>query len=504
MTALSRAALAGGAIHAPHGPLEARPVEILRIGEGAFLRGFVDWMVDLANERGVYSGGVAVAAPRRHDRPPPLLAQDGLYTVLLRGRENGVDVAQRRVVTTVQTALDPYAQWDETLRLAASPALKFLVSNTTEAGIIDAAELYDPAVCPDSFPAKVAALLKARFDALGGAAAPGLVVLPCELIENNGATLRRIVLAHARRRGFDGASIAWIGERCRFFDALVDRIVPGFPKDEAERLFEEWGYRDPLAVAAEPFHLWVIEAPSEVADALPLARAGANVIWTGDIRPYRERKVRLLNGAHTASALAAFLAGLDTVAEMVGDPLFSRALKRVLFAEIAPYVPLPDAERLAYARSVLERLGNPFIRHELISIAFNSVSKWRVRILPTIRDALADGKGPPRLLALSLAALIRFYQGRAQGDGLFGVRAKGAYPIRDEADVLAIMVEAWAVEPAVDAAAVAARLIADARLWGEDLMKLGKLGTEALAAFKTIERRGVRAALEDRLAAVGA
>lgn len=504
MTALSRAALTSGAITTRHAEPSTRPVEILQIGEGVFMRGFVDWMVDVANERGVYAAGVAIAAPRRHERPPALTAQDGLYTVLLRGRENGVDVAERRIVTTVQTALDPYAQWGEMLRLAASPALKFLVSNTTEAGVANVPEAYDPTACPDSFPAKVAALLKARFDALGGVAAPGLFILPCELIEANGAILRRIVLEHAQRWGFEAGCVAWIGDRCRFFDTLVDRIVSGFPREEAESLFAEWGYRDPLAIVGEPFHLWVIEAPAEVAEALPLASAGANVVWTEDIRPYRERKVRLLNGTHTASALAAFLAGLDTVSEMVADPQFSRALNRLVFDEIAPYVPLPEAERLGYARSVLERFGNPFIRHELISIALNSVSKWRVRILPTIRDALADGKKAPTLLAFSLAALLWFYRGRKEGDGYAGRRAKGDYPIRDEPLMLAIMAEAWALEPAVGSGAVAARLMADARLWGADLKHIGTLAADALAAIEAIELRGVRAALEERLASAGA
>lgn len=503
MTMLTRAALESGAVQAAHTPLGPRPIEILQIGEGVFMRGFVDWMVDVANGKGVYAGAVAVAAPRRHDRPPALRAQESLYTVLLRGRVDGADVVERRVVTTIRAALDPYAEWDEMRRIAASPALKFLVSNTTEAGIVDVAEPYEPAVCPDGFPAKLAALLKARFDALGGENAPGLVVLPCELIENNGAALRRIVLEHANRWGFEPAAVRWIRERCRFYDTLVDRIVPGYPKDEAERLFAEWGYEDPLAIAAEPFHIWVIEAPADVAEALPLHKAGLNVVWTDDIKPYRERKVRLLNGTHTASALAAFLAGLDTVGEMVADPLFSRVVKRLAFDEIAPCVLLPEAERLEYARSVLERFANPYIRHELISIAFNSVSKWRVRLLPAVRDALAAGRGTPSLIAFSLAALVRFYQGRPQGEGFVGERAKGPYPIGDEPQVLAILRETAALEPVVGAAAVAARLIADPRLWGEDLMQVGNLGMEALAAYEAIERLGMRAALAERLAAVG-
>jgi tagaturonate reductase len=497
MKALSRAALSSGEVIAPHVSTAPRPIEILQVGDGVFLRGFVDWMVDIANEKGLYSGGVAVAVARRHDRPPPLHAQDGLYTVLLRGREGGHDVNERRIVTAVQTALDPYSHWDAIRALAASPSLKFVVSNTTEAGIVDAPETYHPAVCPNGFPAKIAALLKARFDALGRAEAPGLIFLPCELIEGNGAALRRIVLEHARRWEFESACVDWIQERNAFYDTLVDRIVPGFPASEAEALFAEWGCRDPLATAAEPFHLWVIEAPPEVEAALPLARAGLNVVWTDDLTPYRERKVRLLNGAHTASALAAYLAGLDTVGDMVEDPLISRLLKRLLFQEIAPYVPLPEDERLGYARSVLERFGNPFIRHELISIALNSVSKWRVRILPTIRDAVAAGNGVPSLLAFSLAALLLFYRGSMRDGAFIGARDKGEYPIRDEPAVLTIMAEAWAHE--APASAVAAKLMADARLWGEDLTSIGALATDTLAAIQAIGRRGVRATLADRL-----
>ena len=500
MIVLSRAVLAEGQIDVAHASPSPRPIEILQIGEGVFLRGFVDWMVDVANEKGVFRGGVAVAAPRRHPHPPPLAAQDCLYTVLLRGRVGGVDVAERRVVTAVQAALDPYAQWDALLQLAGSRELRFVVSNTTEAGIADVPERYDRNLCPTSFPAKAAAILKARYDALGGGEAPGLVFLPCELIEANGATLRCIVLEHARRWEFDPAFADWVAEKNRFLDTLVDRIVSGYPAMEAEALFAEWGYRDPLAIVAEPFHLWVIEG--DIAAELPLAEAGLNVIVTDDLKPYRDRKLHILNGAHTATALAAFLAGLDTVEEMVNDPLFSRALETLLFDEIAPRVRLPDADR--YAESVLERFNNPFIRHELISISLNSVSKWRVRILPTVKDAVAGGAGAPPLLAFSLAALMWFYRGRIEGDAYLGSRDKGGdYPIRDDSQILGIMADRWGSAESGDAGEIAMLLMADARLWGENLISVGSLGTQARAAIEAIERRGVRAALETLLPVTG-
>ena len=463
-----------------------------------FLRGFVDWMVDVANEKGVFGGGVAVAAPRRHQRPPPLLDQDCLYTVLLRARAGGVDVAERRVVTAVQTALDPYTQWDTVKELAASRALKFVVSNTTEAGIADVQERYDPDLCPTSFPAKAAALLKARYEALGSEP-PGLVFLPCELIEANGATLRRIVLDHARRWGFDAAFTDWVARKNRFLDTLVDRIVSGYPAAEAEALFAAWGYRDPLAVVAEPFHLWVIEGPQEIAAELPLAEAGLNVIVTDNLKPYRDRKLRILNGAHTATALAAYLAGLDTVEEMVADPLLSRYLRKLLFDEIVPEVRLPDAERRAYAELVLERFGNPFIRHELIAITLNSVSKWRVRILPTVKDALA--RAPTRPPA-SPSRSRRCSGSIAAGSRATPISARGPRATTRSATICKSSAS-WPTPGPTLSPAPRAR--PRCGFWltrgsGGEAHGARFARRETRAAIEAIERSGVRAAIEGLLA----
>jgi tagaturonate reductase len=404
MSLLSRHALSTSLDGVAHADPAPRPIKFLQIGDGVFLRAFVDWMIDVANEKGTFDGGVAIAKARPGGFSHSFDAQENLYTVLLRGRVEGRETIDRRVVSTVQLALDPYAQWNRFLEIAVSRDLRFVVSNTTEAGIVDVEEPLDPDVCPRSFPAKVATLLRARWSALGPDA-PGLVFLPCELIETNGATLRRIVLGHARRAGLDAGFVAWIEEKNAFVDTLVDRIVPGFPGAEEEALFREWGYEDPLAVAAEPFHIWVIQGPKAIAAELPLAEAGLDVIWTDDLKPYRTRKVRILNGGHTASALAAYLAGLDTVEEMTKDPQISAFLSHVLIDEIVPQVPLPDPERRAYAATILERFANPFIRHELLSIALNSVSKWVVRVLPTVEDWIKGGKPAPDGLAFSLAEL---------------------------------------------------------------------------------------------------
>ena len=497
MSLLTRHALSTSLDGVAHADPAPRPVKVLQIGDGVFLRGFVDWMIDVANEKRTFNGGVAIAKARPGGSLRSFEAQENLYTVLLRGRVDGREAIDRRIVSTVQLALDPFAQWGQFLEIGVSRDLRFVVSNTTEAGIVDVEEPLDPDVCPESFPARVAALLWARWSSLGPDA-PGLVFLPCELIEANGATLRRVVLGHARRWGLHAPFVAWVEEKNVFLDTLVDRIVAGFPGGEKETLFREWGYEDPLAVAAEPFHVWVIQGPKAIAAELSLAEAGLNVIWTDDLKPYRTRKVRMLNGGHTSTVLAAYLAGLDTVEEMTRDPQISAFLDRALFDEIVPQAPPPDSECRAYAATILERFANPFIRHELLSIAMNSVSKWGVRVLPTIEDWVKDGKPAPDGLAFSLAALLWFYRGDRQARGVFGRRKRGLYPIRDDARVLDIMVVAWAGAERGDAPAIARRLLAVTKLWGKDLNTVGDLADKVETAIAAIEAVGVRGAL-DRL-----
>ena len=475
----------------------ASPVGILQIGDGNFLRAFADWMIDIANGEGLMNGRVTIAQPLDRGIADKLNAQDGLYTVLLRGVVSGKPVDSRRIVSCVDKSLNPYAQWDAMLALATSPVLRFVVSNTTEAGIAHADEALQPGVCPQSFPAKVAALLWARFQKLGGGEKTGLVFLPCELIEANGTKLRSIVLQHAASWGLPAEFAQWIEQHNYFLNTLVDRIVPGFPANEADGLFADLGYDDPLLVAAEPFHLWVIEGPQHLSEELPLHKAGLDVVWTDDLQPYRTRKVRILNGAHTASALAAFNAGLDTVQSMIDDSVVSKYLNTLMFKEIVPFVPLPEAERAAYAESIMERFANAHIRHELISIALNSVSKWQVRVLPTVRDYAREHGKAPRLLSFSLAALLNFYHGRWTTAGEYeGERGGVAYPIRDNAEVLTALAEAWrGWEPGQDLTARVRGMLGDARLWGEDLNAIPGLTEAVTASLTAIKAGGVKSAI---------
>ncbi|MDR3370064.1 tagaturonate reductase [Rhodoferax sp.] len=471
-----------------------KPVRILQIGDGNFLRGFVDWMVDVANGAGLMNGEVIMVQPIERGIAGMMKSQDQLFTVLLRGVQNGQAVQSKRLVSCVKDTLNPYTQWEATLATMLDPSLRFVISNTTEAGITYVDEALVEGKCSANFPAKVTALLLARFKAFGGSPESGLVFLPAELIESNGSKLKAYVLQFAEAWKLPAEFVAWVNTHNVFCNTLVDRIVPGFPAAEAEALYADFGYRDPLTVAAEPFLLWVIEGPSQIADELPLHKAGLDVVWTNDLQPYRTRKVRILNGAHTASSLAAYCAGLDTVREMTEDPVVSKFLNQVMFEEIVPFVPLPDAERKAYAETIMERFANPHIRHELISIALNSVSKWQVRVLPTVKDYAAKHGQAPAGLAFSLAALLHFYQGKFADNGDYlGQRQEQTYLIKDNADILAIMSAAWT--GASDMSQVTSTLLADKRLWSEDLTQVPGLAQQTAASLTRIKAVGVKAAM---------
>lgn len=479
------------------GPLDVWPERVFQFGEGNFLRAFADWMFDVLNERGVFHGRVVVVTPTRRGRPKALNAQDGLFTVLLRGIDGGRVTERRRLVTCVSRALNPHDSWTEVVRAFCQPSIRFVVSNTTEAGIAFVKEPHRPGHCPETFPAKVTALLHARFQAHGGDPASGLIFLPCELIDRNGATLREMVLRHLEQWGLGNDFAEWVTGCNHFLNTLVDRIVSGYPRDEAPQLASELGYDDALMVDAECFYFWVIEGPALLAAELPLARAGLNVIWTHDLAPYRTRKVRLLNGAHTAAALAAFLGGLNTVREMMDDPVFGAFVRRVVFDEILPTVTSGDAARTDYARAVLERLHNPFVRHELLSIALNSVSKWAVRVLPSLLDLVEAHRTASPLLSFSLAALICFYRGRRKAaPELTGHRGDEPYSIRDDAAVLEFFERAWADFDRQESAAQLVRLVLGrAPFWGRDLNAVAGLPELVSAGISAILGAGARAAV---------
>ncbi len=420
------------------------PERVLQFGEGNFLRSFVDWMINAMNAQGLFGGRVVVIQPIEQGLVDVLNEQNGLYTLILRGLQGGQVIERRELITAISRGINPYRDWDAFVAAAAQPDVRFVVSNTTEAGIAYVEEPCPAGQCPASFPAKVAALLAERFSRFCGDPTKGLIFLPCELIDRNGEQLRSCVLRHAAAWGLGPKFAGWVSEHNRFLNTLVDRIVPGYPHEESRTLTEQLGYEDRLLTTGEIFHVWVIEGDAEVAKELPLTQAGLNVIWTSNLQPFRTRKVRILNGAHTMSALPAYLAGLDTVRQCVEDPVFGAYVRRGVFEEILPLLPLPADETRTFAADVMERLANPFIKHNLISIALNSVAKYRVRVLPSLLEYRAARRCLPPALTFSLAALLAFYRGTEVRDGaLTGTRTNGPYAVKDDAPVLEVFRDQW-------------------------------------------------------------
>ena len=385
-----------------------KKVKVLQFGEGNFLRCFVDWMVDIMNEKAGFGAAVQIVQPIGEELSAPskiLNARGGRYHTVLRGVENGQPVELFREITCVKGVLNALSEWPAVEEVARNPDLRFVVSNTTEAGI-------EYRAGANTFPAKVAKLCVAR----AKAGLPGLVFIPCELIDKNGAMLREHVLHYLADWG-ETAAAAWVEKDCVFCSTLVDRIVAGRPDAEsAARYAKQLGEQDDVLVCGEPFHFWVIQTDFDLEKEIPFQKAGLNVVYTKDQTPYRTRKVRFLNGAHTATVLEGHLAGFTFVAELVADPKFNAFFRQILFDEILPTIDLPDADKRAYAESVLERFANPFANHRLLSICLNSVSKWKVRVLPTILDYLKMfGKLPPGLTG-SMASLIKFYRTDAVND----------------------------------------------------------------------------------------
>ncbi len=383
---------------------------IIQFGEGGFLRSFADVFVHKMNEQGLYDGKVVVVQPIAKGLIPVLNEQKGVYHQFLRGIENGQVVNECIKVTSISRGVDPYTDYAEYLKLAHNPDMRVIISNTTEAGIeYLGTESFDDAP-PKSFPAKLTRLLYERFDA--GLA--GFIILSCELIDNNGKELLDCVLKYAKLWNLSGEFVQWVQKENHFCNTLVDRICTGYPKDEAEELTAFLGEEDKLMNTAEIFHLWVIEGDFE--QEFPLKAAGVNVIWTPDVKPYKKRKVRILNGAHTSMVPAARLYGLSTVKECLDDVTVRAFLDKTLSEEIIPTLGNTE-EDITFGKAVLDRFANPFVKHQLLSIALNSVSKFKARVLPTLLEYYEAKAILPKCMTFSLAALIAFYRTDEANDG---------------------------------------------------------------------------------------
>ncbi|RJV90480.1 tagaturonate reductase, partial [Subdoligranulum sp. AF14-43] len=420
--------------------LKNAPERVLQFGEGNFLRAFADYWFDMANEKAGWNGKCVLVQPIAQGLTQLINRQEGLYTLYLRGRQNGEKVDAKRVISSVSRCLNPYEKqdYDAMMDVAAGEALEYIVSNTTEAGIV-----YDPSCrledCPPaSFPAKLTQVLLHRWRA----GRPGVVVLSCELIDNNGKELLRCVNQYIKLWGLEEGFARWVNGDCTFCSTLVDRIVPGRIRDAAEaaRLEDENGYRDALIDVGEVFGVWNIEGPEWLAEKLPFRAAGLNCPVVPDVTPYKKRKVRILNGAHTGFVLGAYLAGYDIVRDCMQDDVILGFMNRMLHEEVIPTLPLDRQDLEAFAAAVQDRFNNPFINHELMSITLNSTSKWRARNMPSLLEyAQTAGKLPP-CLAMSFAAYIAFYSSDIQAlteQGLVCRRPKGnEYTVSDDRWVL--------------------------------------------------------------------
>lgn len=419
-----------------------RTERIIQFGEGGFLRAFVDWIVQLTDEKTDFDASVVVVQPIEKGMCDMLEKQNCVYTLIMRGLKDGVPTVDKKVIDCISRTVQPYRDFDEYLKLAENSDFRFVVSNTTESGIA-----FDDSDRPDNapnitFPAKVTMLLKKRFD-LG---LNGFIFLPCELIEKNGQTLKKYVLEYAKLWNLGTDFEKWVEGENIFCNTLVDRIVTGYPRDEKIDL----GYEDNMLDTSEIFHLWVIEAKDDeqkiLKNEFPFEKAELNIIVTDNLDRYRTRKVRILNGAHTSMIPYALLSKIETVGECMKDEKMSRFVKECVFDEIIPTLDLPTDELIGYANNVFERFSNPYIKHMCSSIALNSVSKFKVRVLPSITEYIKRKGEMPKRLLFSFARLIEFY--------------KTDMP-NDDKDVMKFMKESDAKT-----------ILSNEKLWGEDLSYL--------------------------------
>ena len=477
--------------------LESAPEKVMQFGEGNFLRAFVDYWFDLANEKAGWNGKCVLVQPIAQGLTGMINEQEGLYTLYLRGSEKGQKVDDKRVISSVSRCLNPYEEsgFAAMMELAVSDDLEIVVSNTTEAGIV-----YDPACSLNdkpcsSFPGKLTQVLYARYQA----GKPGIIMLACELIDNNGKELLKCVNQYIDQWGLEAGFKKYVNDDCTFCGSLVDRIVPGRIRDpkEVAELEEKHGYADPLLDVGEVFGLWVIEGdPEKLNDKLPFHKAGldANVFVAPDMTPYKKRKVRILNGAHTGFVLGAYLGGHDIVRNCMNDEVVLGFMNKMLLDEIVPILPLDQEDCKNFAAAVQDRFNNPFVNHELMSISLNSTSKWRARNMPSFLEYI-EAKGQlPKCLTMSFAAYIAFFSNDIQELNEAGLVCR-----RPAGNTYVCSDDRWALEfyyahkdDSVEDLVHA--VMTNEQMWGQDLTAIADFETVTIANLKLIREQGALAA----------
>jgi tagaturonate reductase len=468
------------------------PIKILQFGGGNFLRAFTDWMIDVYNEKTGSNLGVLVVATTGSKQYNEWQKQDGLYHVLTRAFQNGQIIDECRLVKSISRVLHLHTRWKEFLQTAENPDIRFIISNTTEAGIRFSPNDQKADTPPSEFPAKLTLWLYRRYQHFDGQSEAGCIFLPTELILNNGETLRECILQNADNWDLEEEFRQWVRKSNTFCNTLVDRIVPGIGKEALPEEWEKTGYADRMMTQGEAFHFWGIQGPQSIREVLPLNKAGLNVIYTDDLTPYRTRKVRILNGAHTSMVPVGYLYGIETVREAVEHEVMGQFVHKALFEEIIPTLDLPDDELQQFAGDVLDRFKNPFIRHQLISIALNSISKFETRVLPSILEYKTRKGELPPCIVFSLAALIRFYKGSYDGKDI---------PLKDDEQAISFLRGLWdqcdGSEKALSE--LAEKVLKWEYAWKQDLSQIAGFQEQLTNYLVKIESEGMQRAVAEIL-----
>lgn len=455
------------------------PIKIVQFGEGNFLRAFVDYAIYELNKAAHFNAGVAVVQPIEEGLVSMLNDQDGLYTLFMKGIKENEIIEDKKLIDTIVTGVDPYEDFEMYLNLAREASLEFIISNTTEAGIVYVSRDTQDMRPPSSFPAKLTLFLYERYNWFDGDINKGLTIIPCELINYNSDVLKDIILKYISDWNLGSDFRSWVLEHNSFHNTLVDRIVPGYPKDEIDIYNAQLNYSDSLIVTAEPFLLWVIEGGEKLKKQLPFYKTDLNVKIVEDMQPYRTRKVRILNGAHTSMVPFSLLYGNETVKESIDDVFTSKFIQDTVFNEIISTLNMEETELNSFANEVFDRFRNPFIIHKLSSIALNSISKFKVRVLPSLLGYIKVHGKLPTNLVFAFACLLRFYKGTWRGVAL---------PVRDDEKIMDNFVKIWSSS---DVAIVVEQILSIKAYWGEDLTLVDGLLQAITLALKEIENQGI-------------
>ena len=472
----------------------SRPKKVLQFGEGNFLRAFVNYTIDVSNEKGLFNGNVTIVKPIAYGSFERFEKQNNLYTVILRGIENDKKIQKTHLISCIQDTVDPFTQKEKYDSLMKNEDYRFIISNTTEAGItfVDTDRFEDE--LPSSFPAKLTKLLYQRYTHFSGASDKGFIFLPVELIDKNGDALKKCVMDYIDLWKLEDGFKNWIEKDNIFCNTLVDRIVSGYPRHEEQKIWQKLGYKDEIMVTGEPFGFWAIGSDriDEVKQELTL-KSSVNIVFAKDIEPYKQRKVRLLNGAHTSLVMGAYLAGKKTVDECMNDELLRDYLNQCMFGEILPHIDLDKAELTSFANSVIERFKNPYLNHQLLDISLNSTSKWRARVLPSLLDYIKRNGALPKNLVFSFACYLAFYMGVEKIDGAYYNDINGQkYQVRDDENVL----EIFSAHKNAPVEKIAAIIMRDKSLWGRDLTKIEDFEREVTYHLVNIKNHGVKSAMK--------